>query len=300
MLEPFSLVTNLCAASWEGCTLGNGGNCFLCLSSLGNLWSNGELNRKRIKHLKWGKGGFHQCLYVFYWALSRWRRLPHGSSLAITQSTEAQDTEPRVSLFLDLLWEGAVPWRNGVAVHWYCMVCHSHNPSCSSSSHFKAQPNCSWCYHACLLSVSNEICKAASAAFLRLLAPFLFLSSFPLCFSFCFLKLKKGEALPCRSSSVFIISLHWLNFFSSLEVADFGGSLVSPVFSLNNRAYLMRRVQRESALPTIWSLVFWHWPFGKMSLFAELRAVFSCAWLSGSAFPSSPAVLTCLPLWAML
>lgn len=45
---------------------------------------------------------------------------------------------------------------------------------------------------------------------------------------------------------------------------------------------------------------FWHWPLREMSLFAELRGMFSCAWFSGSAFPSGPAVLSCLPLWAML
>jgi len=179
VLQSFSSVTNLCAASWEGYILGNGGNCFLCLSSLGNFWSKGEKNRKRIKCPEWGNSGFHQHWYVFYWAISRWRKLPYCLSLVVPESSEAQDTEPRASLFLDLC-RGSSSLKK-------LLLCHSHNPSCSSSSHFKTQPKRSWCCCACLVFEMRSV-KLPQQPFWGCWLHFCFCHPFLCGVFFCFLK----------------------------------------------------------------------------------------------------------------
>lgn len=284
VLQSFSSVTNLCAASWEGYILGNGGNCFLCLSSLGNFWSKGEKNRKRIKCPKWGNSGFHQHWYVFYWAISRWRKLPYCLSLVVPESSEAQDTEPRASLFLDLC-RGSSSLKK-------LLLCHSHNPSCSSSSHFKTQPKRSWCCCACLAFEMRSV-KLPQQPFWGCWLHFCFCHPFLCGVFFCFLKCEERRICTVQIQKSFHNLSLLSHFFSFSEVADYGGSLVSPFFSLNNGAHLMWRVQRESALPTIWSLMF-GFGTGRWGRWACLQNLEVCFHVRGfQGLPFHPALLSC-------
>lgn len=187
--------------------------------------------------------------------------------------------------------EGAVPWRH-VAVHWYCIVCHSHNPSCSSSSHFKTQPKRSWCCCACLAFEMRSV-KLPQQPFWGCWLHFCFCHPFLCGVFFCFLK--------CEERRIFTVqirkSFHNLSllsyFFSFSEVADYGGSLLSPFFSFNNGAHLMWRVQRESALPTIWSLMF-GFGTGRWGRWACLQNLGVCFHVHGfQGLPVHPALLSC-------
>lgn len=187
--------------------------------------------------------------------------------------------------------EGAVPWRH-VAVHWYCIVCHSHNPSCSSSSHFKTQPKRSWCCCACLAFEMRSV-KLPQQPFWGCWLHFCFCHPFLCGVFFCFLKCEERRIFTVQIQKSFHNLSLLSHFFSFSEVADYGGSLVSPFFSLNNGAHLMWRVQRESALPTIWSLMF-GFGTGRWGRWACLQNLEVCFHVRGfQGLPFHPALLSC-------